>query len=949
MNNETQHRKVNILIDTCSLVDLLCEDINKLLPHLEFWKNHDCINFITHKVILEEWDKHKQKKKNEFTQSLKTKYKHTAEIVRKENLSIPQNLEPNIQNIEIQIKLIDELLNSGTTLDTSDDIKIFCSDRTISRKAPYHTKLDSTKDAYIIFSAIKHFEKLGQDFLFISANKSDFGSPQNLEMEIHPEIIEDYPSVKIRYFSDIGRAISVLREELPISLLSEKASSEKSNYVDDSIEIDKTKHILDQVYDYISFIKSEIGFYPITLLINHYPFRTSNKSFSYYSNFTLYTDNQRLIELFSSIEITEDNTINITNTELLENVDDFLSKIKFVLNTLSKNLIFTVSNKKSIEVRFHENTECECPLCNFRAFKFVECFNTINSLSDSDYDLQKSSYLNYMIGDYVIAIEKQKAFFKKLNKKQQKTQCFISQFNLSKLSHFLWNYFGEDFTKELEEELQKIDLKYESANFSTKENRKLINYISENRFYLNAKDRIQISTNKLRDQYYISLNGGWSSNSEAWHLICEFAILDSFLSNNFIIYTKFSEFNELFATFTEGLLVSHATNGAKNSRLEAFDDWLIYRLLIYGDSQVINKFYRRYKLEKINYKKTSQGDSFVDLINNFFNNNELREAFNNNCCKKSNRSFWDYYDKIFKNILTLVSICNFDNSYICEFTHKLIDYLGKGDAPRDFVQYINTFLYRCGEELDSEILQKLFNLAIDNPLLHKLNYFEALFYVIDYKKKRLSIDEEGLNKVMKFIFEECPICKEKHSEEIIIQTYLLIDNQIFKDKITTVIIQKLSEQFDFDLFYKATLFEIIPFDENLFATVLASSYSKASHSTYKSVFFNPRKNRYGKIDAMINLCFKLSIDTNTDEFQVIKTLDKYYEWLVDLNNFDYDYFDPQWISEYSTKYYFRKFYGCKLLKEKLNQIIKKGFDAQLERDYINIYVRKTWNKRKPNT
>jgi hypothetical protein len=34
-------KKVNIFIDTCSWVDLLSENDNKLLPHLEFWKNKE--------------------------------------------------------------------------------------------------------------------------------------------------------------------------------------------------------------------------------------------------------------------------------------------------------------------------------------------------------------------------------------------------------------------------------------------------------------------------------------------------------------------------------------------------------------------------------------------------------------------------------------------------------------------------------------------------------------------------------------------------------------------------------------------------------------------------------------------------------------------------------------------------------------------------------------------
>jgi len=56
----------NVLIDTCSWIDLLTEDTNNLLPHLEFWINNECINIISHEIIIEEWNKHKIKQKKGF-------------------------------------------------------------------------------------------------------------------------------------------------------------------------------------------------------------------------------------------------------------------------------------------------------------------------------------------------------------------------------------------------------------------------------------------------------------------------------------------------------------------------------------------------------------------------------------------------------------------------------------------------------------------------------------------------------------------------------------------------------------------------------------------------------------------------------------------------------------------------------------------------------------------
>jgi hypothetical protein len=67
----------------------------------------------------------KKNRKKRFEDSLKTKYKHTVEISKKEKLLVPETLVPNLENIDSQIQSIDELLKDSIQLDTSDEIKAF--------------------------------------------------------------------------------------------------------------------------------------------------------------------------------------------------------------------------------------------------------------------------------------------------------------------------------------------------------------------------------------------------------------------------------------------------------------------------------------------------------------------------------------------------------------------------------------------------------------------------------------------------------------------------------------------------------------------------------------------------------------------------------------------------------------------------------------------------------
>lgn len=945
----------NILIDTCSWIDLLTEDQNKLLPHLEFWTNNNCINIITHEIIIEEWEKHKEKQKKRFTESIKTKIRHTKEISKRENLDIPEFIEPNIKNIESQISIIDNLIRNAFVLATADDIKIFCSDRTITKKAPFHNKLDSTKDAYIIFSALKHFSSLNENLILISSNKEEFGSPRDLERELHPELLENYTNINVNYYNDIGRAISDLKHVLPISLITNDSTIKLSESEDD-IYIDRTKPILDQIYDYVIVRHKELNFVPIPIYTRHYPFKDKSDSFPYYSIFNLSTDNQDFFNLMKSIKISDTKKIELVDDSYYINVSDPDSKLKTILTSLSQNLIFNISSNTTRDratIRYTETKSCNCPNCSFRKFKFEECFKSLNSYSEKPEDLLKLAYLHYQIGNYIKSSEILKQAYTKSTNSKLLISAFITQFNLSKLYVFIRNnYFGNDSQPELLSELKNIDLANCARKLSVKENKKVIEWIRDNKFYTESVNSIQSLTTKIIDHYNSQLNGGWSSNNDVWTLINEYASIDAFLNDNYIIYDNFKEFHDLSVVFLEGLFASHAIKESQHSRLEEFDDWLIIQILNYNDADTINKLFNRYKLKKIKYKETaSSGDSFKVLIDNFFKVNLLiRDSFSE-FCEENNRKFWDYYNQIFNNILTLVSICDFDNAFYKAFAEKLLTYLKSEKYIYYYnTKYVKTFLFRVGDKIDYDTLKGFFLLAIDNSKYHNEDFYDTISDIFLTRKEKLIISQAQFDLVKNISFENCEKCKEKHTERIIIPIYNILDDEHFKKEISLTIKQQLEKQFSFELYYLATLYDIIDFEVTIFKQALNASFPNDKRVSFRSFFSDDEENnRFDKVNHIINLCFKFSIDTSDEEFQRFKELDNYYLWLLDMDRFNYDNFMPTWIGEYPTMYYYRKIGKNLFVKEKLERFLKDNFDSNIERDYINIFVRKTWDKETEET
>lgn len=939
---------INVLIDTCSWIDLLSEEENDLLKQLEFWKDNNRIQIVTNEIVILEWNKHKENAKGRFYDSLNTKYKHAREVIKRENLYISKNINPVLEIIETQISTIDKLLEKALVLKTSSDIKAYCSDRTIlPRKAPFHNKLDSTKDAYIIFSALYHFNDLKEDFIFISSNKNEFGAPNNQQI-IHPELIEDFKDTKVSYFNNIGRAVHELKNILDISL---EISINNINYKNDLINeiyIDISKPILDQLYDYILERYKEIKFVPLDILINHYPFKSDFNSHITYSLFSSVTDNEELFKLFKSIKIAEDGKFEFLNTQYVQNVENYENKIKKILTNLTYNLIFGITFPREGDsvIQYFDENVCNSPKCNYDRFEFDSCFNKLEFYIDSINDLIELGYLYYKIGNYIESEKKFAHAYNKSIKSKLFLSAFICQFNRSKLQIFIRNRYFDDDVIALIEELKNIDL---SKEVVTLKDKRIFDWIQTENFYSSAYNEINDLVKKVIDHYYLQLNGGGSVNSEIEQLLNAYMVIAEFLNDNYIIYDKFSEFKKLCSRFFEGLFASHGIKESQYSRLAYFDDYLIIHLIHYGDSEDIKKFFSRYKLKAIKYQKTAKtGNSLNDLIENFFSKNENITESLKKVCGEKELGFLSFYNTLFNNILVVVSISDFDSKYYEWFLEKMLYYLENNSIiyKYNITDNIRFFLGRVSKKINGNHLKRLFQLSISNSNLHNEWLYDTIRQVIERTEKRISIKAKDFELIKSLIFKKCTSCNRTHPKRIAAYFFKIIKNSSYKRRIRDLIIEELNINFEFELYYYASIFGVIEFNNGYFDKALIFLDKRIDNATLVNVnVFGDEPKRDFYISSVINLCFKFNTHINGSLLDKIKNFEKYYEWLLNMDDFNYNDFQPSWIGEYKTRYYNKAIGTNKKVKHAVEKYLYDNTDSKIEKEYYNIFIRKKWGSK----
>lgn len=541
------------LIDTCSLINLLSkEDSLTDLENLKFWQEQNSLQILLPEIVKTEWDKLKFKEKEKHRQTLNTKFKHTNEILSKTSIYLPSSqFEIEFDKIETKVNEIDNLLERAHEISMTAIVKSLIPDRLLlinnKRKAPFHNKIDSVKDAYIIFSTLEYLKKKqANQLLFISENKNDFGNPENKNRDIHPDIAIDYPSIHIDYYSDIFYAISDYKKKMPVfekktPLIHEEKVEALNQYSNKGkISIDKTGPLLNQLYYYLKIRFEEIKILPSYLFIHNYPFE--NGSTCYRNDFTLRNINPVLLELLKSFEINDRKLVNNFNSK-----NEF-DKATFVLNTLSANHIFSIYGRKSEDfrdIRVYNKQQKINLIDKLNQFKFIEVYNKIDekvNLNTIDKNLE-AGYFYYKIGDLIKSKDCFLLAKELVLKEKQEINLLICNHNLYHLGRSIeFRYWKLESKNTIVKKLKSIDNRQTKVSAH---NSKIKDLIIDNSFFTNAQIKLKKLKDEIVDTYYGFLRGTKSSNNFDWEVFYQYATLYQFLNKNYIVYEHYSDYDEV--------------------------------------------------------------------------------------------------------------------------------------------------------------------------------------------------------------------------------------------------------------------------------------------------------------------------------------------------------------------------------------------------------------------
>jgi hypothetical protein len=705
------------------------------------------------------------------------------------------------------------------------------------------------------------------------------------------------------------------------------------------IIVDRNQPILQQIYSYLTKRFKDINVLPLYFWGNDYPFRASNAAYFEYLDFTLYTNNSEVFELFKSISIDNFTDVRFNDKKYIVNVKDYISKAKTILSILSRNLVFKIGKAGTNEVTGILFFPSDSPSAVEEDYVQLRLDRTISILSHGENvadQVEELAYQHFEFGNYFTSA---RLYLRLLGNEKEnfKGRKFIYAYNLGKLLPYLATpYSDEDVDDDVVSQVKKIKVAFALDDSVISGDEKLTSWIKEDQFITYYEKEVREAFNSIRDHYYRTLNGGRGRTSHIQDLHLEHAWLLHFLNANRIIYHEAPRIKDLFDLYSEGVILSLAIHESHYSRLEAVDDWTIKTLILFGKPDQLQKYVNRYWIKSIKYSHNSLlQDGFIDISKNFFRSSS---AF-------SHRTNWNYtftvtekYRRILGNIIILGALLEQSERDVEEFAKELLLYLQTPiiiNCPLE-IRNIKLFIGVKGKFLSLEMLKSFYDLHFQIEHLQEDNFLVSIRQVLKERETGFEMNESDLLKVENYFFSKNSERPRSIDLALLVSHFLVAKNDSAKQYIKNIIINILDNSFHWKLYYLASIYEILGANDSYYQQFLNMFLPFEPEITMLSRYNRDEINRDSRVGALLNLCFKYGISLPNEVSKAIGDFDPYYHWLINMKDFDYRQFNPRWVSEYATDYYLKEMSKFPIISEKVNEYLRTNLDPVLSQTYLKL-------------
>ena len=458
----------------------------------------------------------------------------------------------------------------------------------------------------------------------------------------------------------------------------------------------------------------------------------------------------------------------------------------------------------------------------------------------------------------------------------------------------------------------------------------MLKWIKEDKFIHSKVWNLEEIVPNAIKHFISDQKGGWSSHHQNLQLLLELARLKGFIDFNLLLYDNFSEVTLLVNKAVEGFVALYSIKNKLSNRHEKLDNLVVRLILHYGDYEVVNRHLIRYNVNQIKFSSVIDEISFHKRIISFFESKEVIVNIVGANKNHTNSFYRQKINRLFKNILLILTRFEFDVSRLNDCVTQLISFILESDFinPINF-RFLNPLIRLKGDALTEENLQEILSLSFKNKAFRSIDRL-ALTDLLKSKNAKYSlsldsfIDPSKLANIedLNFGLSDLGFIQDVIADK---------DRNSLKDAIR----KRLDLEFSPELYCDAVLNDIIDY-ELYFEKYLSSITQPNKGRAFRGVGLKGYQSY--KLDQFINLAFKLGLDLQEERFQTLHGNVPYYEWLMNLDTFDYSKFEVYWIMLHPTIFYLEEFRNHPKIRFAIQEAMDKKFIEGVAKIYFKYFV-----------
>ncbi|MGB8194057.1 MAG: hypothetical protein WCF67_19135, partial [Chitinophagaceae bacterium] len=385
------------------------------------------------------------------------------------------------------------------------------------------------------------------------------------------------------------------------------------------------------------------------------------------------------------------------------------------------------------------------------------------------------------------------------------------------------------------------------------------------------------------------------------------------------IYNNYAQFEEIAGKLAEGLFLIYTFNDKQIPHLASIDEYFLLKIIIYAKTDTLRKHLNRLQLSSIRFVRSSHELPFAEFVVKFLSDfTKLKKLYDGTGNDKA-YFFWNKYHKIFTNILVTLTVSDSVSDF-SKITAALLDILKeKSFLKKVDNTVISDFIRAKGECIHSTHIKALLRIAIENDQLHDPSIFSAIKHqILCHHKELIIYDEVMFLEIRKHFLDKCQKCNIRHHYDIIIHVYAFL-SPAFKTEVEHQIYTLLLDEFDADAYYLLALFEVI--DYRRFIDHFIEQCSLPTEVQRRFAYHFSEAN-IEALNMLLNLAFKFSLDLSDPRFQKFQGLSLYYDWLLNLDSFDYSKFNPEWVLQHQSRHFLKKILSNREVRANIREYLK---------------------------